>query len=389
MSPATWPTTTTARRSPPPAAAAWPPSTPNAGWPQGLTEIIGYRKETRIKRIKRIGKAERTGNRIFISLIRVIRLIRVSSSSNREQHHDGPSPTPIPATGDLRRRAGCGRSAHGGEPIEVPAAVGDLQRDVCRLAAGAGVPFGSRVRLSRLEIAPFTLVERVTDIPTSRRNEIRRMAERAGVEVIGLHWLLAKTEGFMWTSPDRAIRRRTVAYLGELARFCADLGGKVLVWGSPKQRDLLPGVTVPQAMDYAAEAPMRARCPHWRRPAPHAGRGAALAANHDLPHHGGRRAELARRVGLPRCRLHLDCIAMCSEPTPIPELIRRHRDILPHFHANDPNQLGPGMGKLDFRPIFAALDEIGYRGWVSVEVFDYRPGGEPRESIAYMKKCLS
>ena len=75
---------------------------------------------------------------------------------------------------------------------------------------------------------------------------------------------------------------------------------------------------------------------------------------------------------------------------PIPGLIQRHAERLVHFHANDPNQQGPGFGQLDFVPIFAALREVDYRGWVSVEVFDYSPGAErlARESIRYMRDCL-
>ena len=38
-----------------------------------------------------------------------------------------------------------------------------------------------------------------------------------------------------------------------------------------------------------------------------------------------------------------------------------------------------------------ALDEIDYQGWISVEVFNYKPGPErlARESIAYMQRCYS
>jgi sugar phosphate isomerase/epimerase len=93
-------------------------------------------------------------------------------------------------------------------------------------------------------------------------------------------------------------------------------------------------------------------------------------------------------VDSPNCKLLLDCKAMDPEPTPIPDLIRKHGKWLVHFHANDPNLRGPGMGDLDFGPIFQALYDVDFKGWVSVEVFDYTPGAEAlaTESIKYMRK---
>lgn len=241
-----------------------------------------------------------------------------------------------------------------------------------------------------LEIAPFTLAPYASQITPQQRREVRRQAAEAGLEVIGLHWLLAKTEGFYLTTPDEAVRRKTAEYLGELAYLCADLGGSLMVLGSPQQRNLLPGVTPDEAMQYAAEV-IRAAVPQLEET------GVVLALEPLGPAEGdflltaGEGARLMEQVGSAHCRLHLDCKAMSSEATSTAELIRRHKDRLHHFHANDPNRQGPGFGELDFVPILAALGEIEYSGWVSVEVFDYTPGVErlARESIAYLQACLA
>jgi sugar phosphate isomerase/epimerase len=101
--------------------------------------------------------------------------------------------------------------------------------------------------------------------------------------------------------------------------------------------------------------------------------------------------ELIERIDHPGFVLHLDVKAMSTESTPAPELIRQHAAHLGHFHANDPNRRGPGFGATDFVPIFRALRDIDYRGWVSVEVFDYSPDPETiaRESIRYMRECVA
>jgi sugar phosphate isomerase/epimerase len=88
---------------------------------------------------------------------------------------------------------------------------------------------------------------------------------------------------------------------------------------------------------------------------------------------------------------------MSSEGIPIAQVIQDNADIMIHFHANDPNRLGPGMmspsqsaGEIvDQQPIFQTLHDIGYQGWVSVEVFDYSPGVETilRESWNNMQSC--
>jgi sugar phosphate isomerase/epimerase len=249
--------------------------------------------------------------------------------------------------------------------------------------------FAAECGYTGIEIAPFTIAAYATEISAEKRAEVRCQADAAGLQVVGLHWLLAKTQGFYLTSPEPAVRRQTAEYFGHLARLCADLGGKVLVLGSPQQRNLLPGVSLPQAMEYAAEV-LSAALPALEE------NDVVLAVEPLGPLEGNflvttdEAINLVQRLGSPHVRLHLDCKAMATESTPIPEMIRRHHALLAHFHANDANRQGPGFGDLDFVPILAALGQIDYRGWVSVEVFDYTPGVErlARESIEYLQACL-
>ena len=67
--------------------------------------------------------------------------------------------------------------------------------------------FAREAGYTGIEIAPFTLARYASEVSPPQRGEVRRQAESAGLEMIGLHWLLAKTEGFYLTSPEEAVRR--------------------------------------------------------------------------------------------------------------------------------------------------------------------------------------
>lgn len=241
-----------------------------------------------------------------------------------------------------------------------------------------------------IEVAPFTLASRITELSDDRRKALRKQSADQGLEIIGLHWLLAKTTGLHLTSADPAVRKATADYLVELGRACADLGGTVLVFGSPAQRNLEVGTSREAGLDRAAEV--------FRRCLPSLGeRGVKICMEPLTPKETnfintcGEALELIERVGEPNFVLHQDVKAMLSEAEPIPQLIRKFAPHVGHFHVNDGNLLGPGMGPTEYGPIFRALLDTGYSGWVSVEVFDYTPGCEKiaRDSLRYMRDVLA
>lgn len=238
-----------------------------------------------------------------------------------------------------------------------------------------------------LEVAPFTLAESAERVSAQRRRELRQAAERRGVQILGLHWLLVKPPGLYVTHPDPSIRKRTADYFVSLVHLCADLGGNVMVIGSPKQRNLLPGVSREQAVNFAREVFTPALAPASEH-------GVTLAfeplgpEETDFMNTVAESMELVRRMGHPNFQLNLDVKAMSAELAPIPDVIRSARGHITHVQVNDPNRLGPGMGEVRYEPIVAALREVGWDGWLSVEAFDYRPGVEQvaRQSIEYLKR---
>lgn len=252
----------------------------------------------------------------------------------------------------------------------------------CRFAAELGY--------TGMELAPFTIAKDIRDVSAETRQTMREQAEAAGVQIIGLHWLLAKTEGFHLTTADKDVRQATADYLIELGNACADFGGDLMVFGSPPQRNLQPGVTPEQAFENAAEV--------FRSCMPAIGeRGVRIcmepltAKETDFINTCGQAMELIRAVDHPNFVLHQDVKAMLgAEQKPLPQLIAEFAPNVGHFHVNDTNLLGPGMGDTDYRPIFQALLDTNYQGWVSVEVFDYSPGCEniARQSMDYMQSVL-
>jgi sugar phosphate isomerase/epimerase len=254
--------------------------------------------------------------------------------------------------------------------------------EVCRTVKALGY--------EGLEIAPFTLAPRITDLTPARRRELRVMVEDAGLATIGLHWLLAKTEGFYLTSPDREMRRRTGDYLLATAEATRDLGGSLMVFGSPKQRDLLPGVSHEQGTEFAIDL--------FHRVMPAIGAiGVDFCLEPLAPSETNflntcaQAANIIAQVNHPNFKLHMDVKAQSGETAAsVPELIRQYARGAGHFHAQDVNLKGPGMGHVDFGPIMKALVASGYDRWVSVEVFDFTPGAleTARQSIDCLRREL-
>jgi sugar phosphate isomerase/epimerase len=229
----------------------------------------------------------------------------------------------------------------------------------------------------------------VTEVPPEQRGRIRELAKRNGIEISGIHWVLVQTEGLHLTDPDAAVRARTARYFSDLVDFCADLSGKFIVVGSPKQRNLAEGVTYKQGWDFATEI--------FRDPVMRAEqRGITICFEPLAPSETNfintaeEAVRFVQQLHTPHFKIILDVKAMSSENKPVPEIIRLSWPNFAYFHANDKNLKGPGFGDVDFKPIAQALKEVGYNGFVSVEVFKFEEGPQviATKSLDHLRKVF-
>jgi D-psicose/D-tagatose/L-ribulose 3-epimerase len=237
--------------------------------------------------------------------------------------------------------------------------------------------YAAAVGYDGLEIAPFTLSTSPEKISTADAAKIRATVEASGLVVTGLHWLLVKPEGLSLTDPDAAVRTRTLAVMTHLIGLCAELGGAVLVHGSPKQRQIAPGEThaialarLQDALAQVALAAARVGVIYCIEP--------LSRRETELVNTIAEAAELVRSIDHPNLRTMIDCSAAgLTEADSIPSLIERWlpTGLIAHVQVNDPNRRGPGQGDMQFAPILAALKRHGYDGTVAVEPFDYSPDG--------------
>jgi len=228
-----------------------------------------------------------------------------------------------------------------------------------------------------LEIAPFTLHASPEKITTAEAAKIRATVEASGLVVTGLHWLLVKPEGLSLTDPDAAVRARTLAMMTHLVGLCAELGGAVLVHGSPRQRQIAPGETYAIALDRLRDAMAQIALAAARVGVvyciePLSRRETALIYT------VAEAADLVRAIDHPNLRTMIDCSAAgLTETCSVPDLIERWlpTGLIAHIQVNDPNRRGPGQGDMQFAPILAALKRHQYAGVIAVEPFDYVPDG--------------
>lgn len=229
-----------------------------------------------------------------------------------------------------------------------------------------------------IEIAPFTLVKQgVSEISAAQRRDMVSVMKANGLACAGLHWLLAPPpQGLHFTTPDAAVRKRTVAYLNELIDFCGDLGAKAMIFGSPKQRNTV-GISIDQAKGYFADG-LAAVADHAQA------RGVQVLiepldkSQTDVVNVTAEALDLIKQIDHPAIATMFDFHNTADETEDFVTIIKKYHEHIRHVHVQemDGQYLGTGNARQAFVTAFQTLKDLGYERWVSLEVFDFAPGGK-------------
>ncbi|HAK95655.1 MAG TPA: sugar phosphate isomerase/epimerase [Planctomycetes bacterium] len=259
-----------------------------------------------------------------------------------------------------------------------------------------GLPFAEQCAIVAaagyrgIELAAFTFVAKgVEELDRAARAAIAATMAKANLECAGLHWLLAPPPaGLHFTTPDGEVRSRTIAYFEKLIDFCGDLGAPVMVFGSPKQRGA-GGAPLPDARRRFKEG-LRRVAERARRRNVTVLVEALDRSQTDVINTLAEARALVEEIDHPAIELMFDFHNTADETEPFDALIAAHYDRIRHVHVQemDGRHLGAGGAVETFAPGFQALKDRGYDRWVSLEVFDFAPGGRriAEESMAALRR---
>lgn len=202
-----------------------------------------------------------------------------------------------------------------------------------------------------------------------------------------------------FVSPKAEIRKNAVAYVKECVDFAKAIGAhSISVQASacmktaaeaPAEQEWKWAVEgLREAGEYALSAGIRLTLEAWNRYETY------------LINRCSQALAMVRDIDLPNVGVMGDTYHMNIEETDMGEALREVGDKLYYLHIADSNRAAPGRGHIDFKPIARALRDIGYDGWVSMELLPAAAdpfGGKvceefydqyTKESIEFLKKLF-
>ncbi|MCP4384699.1 MAG: sugar phosphate isomerase/epimerase [Hyphomicrobiales bacterium] len=224
-------------------------------------------------------------------------------------------------------------------------------------------------------------------LDTAARQEIRSQLADNGIAVSSMLPAPGGGPGFNVASPLEAERRAAIDQYIKVAQLCSDLGGKILLYVAGWQ---VFGTPIEQAWVWSREALRKIAVAAAEMDVTVVVEPTSADSNLVETCDGALR--LMREVGAANVKVMFDtyhCLYRNEVPT---DYVYRMGKDLHHVHLADLDRAAPGDGRVDYEALVESLRDVGYQGYLTMEIgFDRRsvePDRIARRAFEYMKPLV-
>lgn len=214
----------------------------------------------------------------------------------------------------------------------------------------------------------YEAVEPMVCNPTAIDAEkIEELLRRCKLKLSGFRTGLAyQRDGLNFSSIDPLVRKQAIKRIWEVIDLASRFPGAALLNGLIQGR-LQEEVVLKQAKIWIEDA-LRKCCSRAEE------KNVKLCLEpvnrYEIGYHNTLQevSEMVDKVGSSMLLVLIDTFHMNIEEVNICDSIHRFAEYIGHLHLADSNRMAPGKGHLDFHSILNALKEIGYEGYITVEM---------------------
>ena len=255
-----------------------------------------------------------------------------------------------------------------------------------------------KIGIRRLAGFGYDGVDFVGEPDNYSTKEICETMQECGIRASSICAVFGTERDFVSADPE--IRKNAVAYVKACVDFAEAIGAhsisvqasacmKTVAQASPEEEWSWAVAGLREAGEYAMTKNIRLTLEAWNRYETY------------LINRLDQALKMVNEINLPNVGVMADTYHMNIEESNMGDALRNVGDKLFYVHIADSNRAAPGRGHIDFIEVAQALRDIGYDGWVSMELLPAAAdpfGGKvceefydqySEESIMFLKKLFA
>ncbi|MCD6574076.1 sugar phosphate isomerase/epimerase [Candidatus Aerophobetes bacterium] len=219
------------------------------------------------------------------------------------------------------------------------------------------------------------------------KERLKKVLEENKISLAGIGTgQAALKDGLTFTDPDERIREKAIERIMEQISFASEFSAPVIIG---LMRGSLPDNSNREKAIYWAVDACKRCCDFAKE------RGIDIYIEMinryevNWLNNVSEGKEFLKKVDKDNLFLHIDTFHMNIEESSFKESILEAEGLIGYVHIVDSNRWAPGYGHINFEEILSALKEIGYEGFLSLEIFPLPdPDTAAKKGIEFVRKLL-